>query len=462
MSTITRSQRNRAGAPSGPPASSNVNYSIPPTALAPSPYPPPLPPPPLHLEQTMEAATSPLREPSLMEPLPAEASILSQLSEDSALAIILKSNSHFMVHDPGTNELDFPTELLIMKSLDDIIESVPNSVITLYTHLIVAATYERLGRDIPLDVQYTAIPDGQDYPYNAQATAYGIDKILDKASQLGNGRLPLLNHTKFKSNTYLSIQNRLQKKENHMARLFLGNLLQTYLRNCEYLTQSKPKKGPRNQTYAAISQQRLPLQRQPRKILFIRPIQNARYPCARCIATATILTTTEKKYTEELTIRIRNRTLDEYEKYLPSSLRKRFRDIYNTLTEGIPNHTESDGCPLSAQQEKRAAFHQAAPSKMSPEQANGLNSAIVTACKQHNLCAKCGRTRTPATERFHRTCRADPRAYPPRKEPDFINKCCRHPLHPQPSLWRSHEYTSKCRYSDIGTYSHLFVKGIRT
>ena len=137
-----------------------------------------------------------------------------------------------------------------------------------------------------------------------------------------------------------------------MARLFLGNLLQTYLRNCEYLTQSKPKKGPRNQTYAEISQQRLPLQRQPRKILFIRPIQNARYPCARCIATATILTTTEKKYTEELTIRIRNRTLDEYEKSLPSSLRKRFRDIYNTLTEGVPNHRESNGCPLSAQQEK--------------------------------------------------------------------------------------------------------------
>ena len=93
-------------------------------------------------------------------------------------------------------------------------------------------------------------------------------------------------------------------------------------------------------------------------------------------STATILTTTEKKCTEELTIRIPNRTLDEYEKSLPSSLRKRFRDIYNTLTEGIPNHRESDGCPLSAQQEKRAAFHQAAPSKMSPEQANGLNSLL--------------------------------------------------------------------------------------
>ena len=61
-----------------------------------------------------------------------------------------------MAHEPGSKELDFATELILIKSLDDIIESVPNSVITLCTHLTVVATYERLGRDIPLDLQYTA------------------------------------------------------------------------------------------------------------------------------------------------------------------------------------------------------------------------------------------------------------------------------------------------------------------
>ena len=195
-------------------------------------------------EPTTQGPTSPQRELSLLEPPPAEASILSQLPEDSALAIILSNNAQFMVHEPGSNEIDFATELLIMKNFDYIIESVPNSVIALYTHLTVAANYERLGRDIPLDVQYTAIPDGQEHPYNLQASAYGIDKILDKASSVAPGRLPLLNHPKFKSNTYLSIQHRLHIKEHSMARLFLGNLLQTYLRNCEYLTKNKPKCVP--------------------------------------------------------------------------------------------------------------------------------------------------------------------------------------------------------------------------
>ena len=144
----------------------------------------------------------------------------------------------------------------------------------------------------------------------------------------------------------------------------------------------------------------------------------------------------------------RPKTLEEYTNSLPSCLRGRFRDIYNTLTQGIPNHQESAGCPLSLQEEKRTAFQQAAPNKISQEQLRAISKAVVTACKQHNLCAKCGRTRTPQTERFHRFCRADARNCPPHKTPDCFNHTCNHPLHQHPSLWRTDEFIIKCKFSD--------------
>ena len=391
-------------------------------------------------------------DPQLIDPPPAEQTILSGLPEDSALATILKDNDYFHIHKPGTPPfVDFTTklhELTLMNMLDQLTGSVPYTVITLYTHLTVAAVYEKIGRDIPREMQYTAVSNGEDLPYTKQATAYGLDKLLDPMGKLKPGRLPLLNHPKFKANTYLAIQNQLELSDSTMARLFLGNLMQTHLRNCSYLTQSKTIKGPRNQTYAAIVTERLPLQNKPKRIHPLRPIQSTRYPCARCLATATILTTTEKKYTEQLQIRMRNKTLEEYTNSLPSCLRGRFRDIYNTLTQGIPNHQESAGCPLSLQEEKRTAFQQAAPNKISQEQLRAISKAVVTACKQHNLCAKCGRTRTPQTERFHRFCRADARNCPPHKTPDCFNHTCNHPLHQHPSLWRTDEFIIKCKFSD--------------
>ena len=141
-----------------------------------------------------------------------------------------------------------------------------------------------------------------------------------------------------------------------------------YFRNCNYLTQCKAIKVPRNQTYAATATERLPLLNKPRNIYPQRPIQSTRYPCARCIATATILTTTEKRHMEYLEIRIRNRSSEDYENPLPSCLCGRFLAIYNTLTQGIPNHQESAGYPLTLQEEKRTASQQVAPNKISKEQ----------------------------------------------------------------------------------------------
>ena len=250
----TRSQRTKVGINPGPPISSSLlstpsspqpQHSSPQDPREPLPHSPPL-------------------NPLVVEPPPAAQKILELLPGDSVLAIILKEPAYFHLHKPGTPPFkEFSTklhELTLMNMIDQLIESVPQTVICLYTHLTVAAVYDRLNRDIPFEMRYTALPGGDPYPYNKQAEAYGLDKLLDAYCTLKKGRLPLLNHPKCKSNTYLAIQSQLNLKDHHMAKLFLGTLLQTFLRNCDYLSEQKVKKGPRNQTYAAIAQQRLPLQ----------------------------------------------------------------------------------------------------------------------------------------------------------------------------------------------------------
>ena len=79
-----------------------------------------------------------------------------------------------------------------------------------------------------------------------------------------------------------------------MAAAFLATLLQTLLRNEPLLTCIEEKRGPKIQTYAAVTNTRLPQQRKPRKIQNMKPLRPTRYPCAKCVAAATILTTTEK------------------------------------------------------------------------------------------------------------------------------------------------------------------------
>ena len=290
-------------------------------------------------------------------------------------------------------------------------------------------------------MQYTAVAGTSPNPYNSQAKAYGLDKVLDIPGELTDGQLPLINHPSFLTTTYLTVAAELKLGPSEMAVAFLGALLQTQLRTEPLLTNMEEKRGPRMQTYAAVTGDLLSQQRKPRKIQNLRPIRSTKFPCAKCVATATILTTTEKKYTDELTVRVRNKSLEEYERSLPTCLRKKFHDTYTVLTEGIPNHQESLGCPLHANPEKRQAFHQAAPNKMTDGQRNALFSSILTACKVHHLCGRCGRIRTPKTERFHQKCSANPRNCPPLRTQECVNNTCAHGLHTQPSLCRSEEFT---------------------
>ena len=133
-----------------------------------------------------------------------------------------------------------------------------------------------------------------------------------------------------------------------MAGAILGTLLQTHLRTEPLLTNIEEKRGPRIQTYDAVTGDRLPKQRKP------KGSKTYEVPMRKVRGDSYDSHSTEHKYTDELTIRVRNKSLDEYERSLPTSLRKKFHDTYIIITEGIPNHQESTGSPLHAHPEKKA------------------------------------------------------------------------------------------------------------
>ena len=75
---------------------------------------------------------------------------------------------------------------------------------------------------------------------------------------------------------------------------------QTQIRNSEHLANTTKKPGSKTQTYAAVTAERLPIKHKPKSTPNLQPITQTKYPCTKYITTATILTTTEKKYTEKL------------------------------------------------------------------------------------------------------------------------------------------------------------------
>ena len=252
--------------------------------------------------------------------------------------------------------------------------------------------------------RYTA--DGPDQAYTKQAQAYGLDKLLSDLSASQPGELPLLFLPKFSSNLYLTIRNTLKLSPEEMASRFLANLLQTKIRNNKYLALIEDKHGPRLQAYAAVTSKRLPTKPKPKRIAPLQPMLNTQFPCSRCLAAATILTTTDKKYTEKIETKTRNKTVEEYTKQLPESLRTRFLELHATITDGKPNHQESLGCPLPGNAEKRLAFQQVAPNRLPDEQRKKIYPALVNACKLHHLCTRCGRPRTARNEQQHKQCSA--------------------------------------------------------
>ena len=92
---------------------------------------------------------------------------------------------------------------------------------------------------------------------------------------------------------------------------------QTQIRNSEHLANTTKKPGSKTQTYAAVTAERLPIKHKPKSTPNLQPITQTKYPCTKYIITATILTTTEKKYTEKLELAPRYKTIEAYTDTLP-------------------------------------------------------------------------------------------------------------------------------------------------
>ncbi|KAI6649852.1 hypothetical protein LOD99_6402 [Oopsacas minuta] len=137
------------------------------------------------------------------------------------------------------------------------------------------------------------------------------------------------------------------------------------------------------------SQRKTPVAAKLKKIPNLQPIVPTKYPCAKCLTKATILTTTDKRYTDKLTVAPRFKSLAEYTKTLPLALRKQFLDTFQAITQGYPNHQEIKGCPLATHPEKRSNFYKVAPNKAPASQQTNIYPQLVTACKAINMCAKC-------------------------------------------------------------------------
>ena len=103
------------------------------------------------------------------EPIQPKSPLAESLPAGSLLAKILLTKENHCILDPNT----------LATSIDNVLKSVPRSIVTFYKNLIVAAIYERCKMDIPFDVQYTAVAGTSPNPYNSQAKAYGLDKVLD-------------------------------------------------------------------------------------------------------------------------------------------------------------------------------------------------------------------------------------------------------------------------------------------
>ena len=193
--------------------------------------------------------------------------------------------------------------------------------------------------------------------------------------------LPLLNLPEFKSEAYTGMRLTLKISEKAMAKRFLTTLLQSHIRNNEHLATIQKKSGPQKQSYAAKTAERLSIQPKPKIIPVKQPLNSAKYPCTRCLITATILTTTNEKYCQPLTLKPRFKTAEEFAESLPTTLRHTFTGIFEEITQGYPNHFERRRCPFASQPEVRENFQRVAPNKAPLQTARQTYKKIVEACK---------------------------------------------------------------------------------
>ena len=371
---------------------------------------------------------------------PHASQLVESLPPTSQLYEILTTNEYIPLLPPNA-KLTISDRVHLSTIADPLLHSVPHSITSFYIKLLIAACYEHLNLDIPYEVQYVAKSDNKNSPYQQQLKAYGLDLLLTRADDetQSNHGFPLLNLPEFNSEGYQTIKLSLKLNNTQIAKRVLTTLLQTQIRNNEFLANISKKSGPQKHSYAAKTAERLPINPKPKIIPNSTPLNIAKFPCTRCLVTATILTTTKDKYTKPLTLKPRFKTAEEFAETLPTELRKTFNDIFTEITQGLPNHSERKACPFASQPEIRECFQRSAPNKTPIQSTRQTYKCVVEACKSCNLCAKCGRPRNINNERHHQQCSTNYKQCPARKTNECKEKTCNHPPHPIKSAWRSEE-----------------------
>ena len=161
---------------------------------------------------------------------------------------------------------------------------------------------------------------------------------------------------------------------------------------------------------------------------------NTQYPYSRCLAAATILTITDQKYTDKIEAKTSNRSVEDYAKQLPESLRTRFIQIHATITEGKPNHQESRGCPLSSYAEKGLHFNKSRPTNSLTSSAKRFTHPSCTLANYIRF-VLAPVARGQRNEQQHKHCSAYTKTCPPKRTAACLANTCEHPRHEVPTIW---------------------------
>ena len=328
-----------------------------------------------------------------------------------------------------------PSDLAAIAGMcSSIIRSIPQTVLNFYSDLISAWLFANDDPEggVPAKYAYTAASGN----FGAQIVAYGLDPLIDASSV--NPRTPLLAHPNFDLEAFHALLTLLGPTARKRT-LYLNVLIRAL--TCKLVVQDafvrNQTKAPKVLSYAAATSEREPIRPKPKRTQKVQSIQPTPLPCARCLATATILTTTSTKYTNQLTVKTRGVSLEEYVKTLPANLRTPFKGIFNALTQGTPNHSERQACPVSNSQDRRDLFATSSNGRPTQIQRESMQKAVLLSCKANGLCMKCGRNRTAQSAINHLHCNPGPRNCPPRKSEQCFNGTCTHPVITAPSFWRA-------------------------
>ena len=94
---------------------------------------------------------------------------------------------------------------------------------------------------------------------------------------------------------------------------------------------------------------------------------------------------------------------------------------------------------FASQPEIRETIHRIVPIKNPAQSAGETHKHLVEACKNCNLCAKCGRPRNVNNDKHHQACFTNHGQCLPQKTTECRNNSCSHPLHPIQLIWRFEE-----------------------